>query len=205
MSMTIGEFARATGLTPRALRIYDEREILVPSHIDPFSGRRRYDSGQVRTGYTIKTLRDAGVPLAELVDLDHFDLAEYRRRLTEKRFEEDEALTVAQALEDFDASAFPVQDQLKEPQPWIGAGLILMVNDFEDMAEQEPDPNSVFDGFASIMHRELTAVGRSVTGPWWIAMNTPQDTKMPSAGPGSTTPSSRCSSSFPSTPTSTLR
>ena len=38
--MTIGEFAREAGLTPKALRLYDEMGLIVPADVDPVSGYR---------------------------------------------------------------------------------------------------------------------------------------------------------------------
>ena len=63
--MNIGEFAALTGLGVKALRHYDERGVLTPAAVDPVSGYRKYGEEQVRTGVVLKTLRDAGVPVAE--------------------------------------------------------------------------------------------------------------------------------------------
>jgi DNA-binding transcriptional MerR regulator len=63
---SIGEFAAATQLSPKALRLYDEQRILQPATIDPASGYRYYRSDQVSLGRLIRTLRDMGLPLAEV-------------------------------------------------------------------------------------------------------------------------------------------
>ena len=81
--LTIGEFARQTRLTAKALRIYDEIGLLRPVHVDPSSGRRRYGAGQVRPARLIGMLRGAGLSLAEigllLADLEgNRDLASTR-------------------------------------------------------------------------------------------------------------------------------
>jgi MerR family regulatory protein len=39
--MTIGEFARLSRLSPKALRIYDDSGLLAPARVDPASGCRR--------------------------------------------------------------------------------------------------------------------------------------------------------------------
>ncbi|MCW2907565.1 MAG: hypothetical protein JWL68_2354, partial [Actinomycetia bacterium] len=36
--LTIGEFARASRLSPKALRLYDELRLLTPARVDPDSG-----------------------------------------------------------------------------------------------------------------------------------------------------------------------
>jgi DNA-binding transcriptional MerR regulator len=72
--LTIGEFARQTRLTAKALRIYDEIGLLRPADVDPSNGHRRYEAGQVRTARLIGMLRGADLSLAEisllLADLD---------------------------------------------------------------------------------------------------------------------------------------
>jgi hypothetical protein len=45
--LTIGEFARASGLTPKALRLYDDLGLVVPTEVDPNTGYRRYAPEQL--------------------------------------------------------------------------------------------------------------------------------------------------------------
>ncbi|MCE7078687.1 MerR family transcriptional regulator [Streptomyces sp. ST2-7A] len=61
----IGAFARRVGLTPSALRFYDDCRVLRPAQVDPVTGYRYYAPGQERRGRSLRTLREAGVPLAE--------------------------------------------------------------------------------------------------------------------------------------------
>ncbi len=72
--LTIGEFARQTQLSAKALRIYDETGLLRPADIDPSSGRRRYAAAQLRRARLIGMLRGCDMSLAEigqlLADLD---------------------------------------------------------------------------------------------------------------------------------------
>lgn len=68
----IGDFSRYAGLSVRMLRHYDERGVLVPAEVDPFTGYRRYTPEQLRVAGRIRSLRDAGcgIPLiAELLPL----------------------------------------------------------------------------------------------------------------------------------------
>ncbi len=62
--LTIGAFARAARLTPKALRLYDELGLLPPAAIDPESGYRLYDPGQLDRARLIARLRRIGMPLA---------------------------------------------------------------------------------------------------------------------------------------------
>ncbi|MFY9863288.1 MAG: MerR family transcriptional regulator, partial [Trebonia sp.] len=45
--LTIGEFARASRLSPKALRLYDELGLLRPVRVDEYSGYRYYSPDQL--------------------------------------------------------------------------------------------------------------------------------------------------------------
>ncbi|WP_089154760.1 MerR family transcriptional regulator [Micromonospora sp. NBS 11-29] len=64
--LTIGAFAHAAGLTPKALRIYDDSGLLPPAAVDPHSGYRYYAPEQLDRARLIAALRRAGMPLAEI-------------------------------------------------------------------------------------------------------------------------------------------
>lgn len=64
----IGRFGQATRLSPRALRLYDERGLLIPARVDADSGYRFYRVEQVERGRTIGLLRAAGMPLEQIRD-----------------------------------------------------------------------------------------------------------------------------------------
>ena len=66
---TIGEFSRATHLSVKALRHYDEIELLVPADVDPSSGYRYYQAAQVPTAHVVKRLRDLDMPLPQIRDV----------------------------------------------------------------------------------------------------------------------------------------
>lgn len=63
---TIGDFARHTGLTPKALRLYDQLGLLVPAEVDAYTGYRRYAAGQLDRARLVATLRLVGMPLARI-------------------------------------------------------------------------------------------------------------------------------------------
>jgi protein phosphatase len=72
--LTIGDFARDTGLTPKALRLYDDLGLLPPAEVDPYSGYRRYAPSQLERARLVATLRLLGMPLARIkkaLDLSH--------------------------------------------------------------------------------------------------------------------------------------
>jgi DNA-binding transcriptional MerR regulator len=77
--ISIGEFARRSRLSLKALRLYDERGVLVPSRVDQASGYRYYDVGQVDEARLVVMLRQLDLPLAairELLVCDPVDAAE---------------------------------------------------------------------------------------------------------------------------------
>jgi DNA-binding transcriptional MerR regulator len=53
------EFSAATGLSVKALRLYDERGLLVPARVDRATGYRRYAEGQIATAGRITLPRSA--------------------------------------------------------------------------------------------------------------------------------------------------
>ncbi|MCD9588226.1 MULTISPECIES: MerR family transcriptional regulator [Streptomyces] len=64
--LTIGAFARASRLSPKALRLYDELGLLPPARVDPYSGYRRYDPAQLERARLVAWLRRLGMPLADI-------------------------------------------------------------------------------------------------------------------------------------------
>ncbi|MDR2999595.1 MAG: MerR family transcriptional regulator [Microbacterium sp.] len=64
--MPIGDFARAAGLTPKALRIYDDLDLLPPAEVDDRTGYRFYASDQLEHARLIAALRRVGMPLQRI-------------------------------------------------------------------------------------------------------------------------------------------
>ena len=64
--MSIGEFARDSRLSAKALRLYDELGLLAPARVDEGSGYRFYEPGQLKQARLIAALRQLQVPLAEI-------------------------------------------------------------------------------------------------------------------------------------------
>ena len=64
--LTIGEFARASRLTAKALRLYDELGLLPPARVDPVSGYRFYQPDQLERARLVAWLRRLGMPLARI-------------------------------------------------------------------------------------------------------------------------------------------
>lgn len=62
--LTIGAFAAASRLSPKALRLYDELDLLRPARVDPGTGYRYYAVAQLERARLVAWLRRLGMPLA---------------------------------------------------------------------------------------------------------------------------------------------
>jgi DNA-binding transcriptional MerR regulator len=80
-TMTIGRFARLTGLTVKALRHYDEVGLLRPAAVAPDTGYRSYSADQVRRAETIRKLRRLELPLDDVLTLLETDDPALVRRI----------------------------------------------------------------------------------------------------------------------------
>ena len=67
--LTIGAFARATRLSPKALRLYDELGLLRPARVDEASGYRFYSPDQLERARLVAWLRRVGMPLARIAEV----------------------------------------------------------------------------------------------------------------------------------------
>jgi DNA-binding transcriptional MerR regulator len=81
--ISIGEFARRSRLSLKALRLYDERGVLVPSRVDQASGYRYYDTAQLDQARLVVMLRELQLPLAAIKELLACDPASAATRIAE--------------------------------------------------------------------------------------------------------------------------
>jgi DNA-binding transcriptional MerR regulator len=86
---SIGEFSQITGLTVKTLRFYHEKQLLVPTAIDPATGYRTYDDRNVEKARVIVALRELEFSLDDVSAIlrdcaDDEDLAAFldRQRTT---------------------------------------------------------------------------------------------------------------------------
>jgi DNA-binding transcriptional MerR regulator len=107
--LTIGRFAECTGLTVKALRLYDRSGLLRPALVDVTSGYRYYDRDQVGEGRSICRLRSLHMPLTEIAvllaasdqDAVRACLDRHRQRLTDRLREEERALNSLPTTEEW--------------------------------------------------------------------------------------------------------
>ena len=64
--MNIGELARPSRLSQKALRLYDELGLLSPSRLESDSGYRFYETGQLEQARLVAMLRQIGLPRAAI-------------------------------------------------------------------------------------------------------------------------------------------
>jgi DNA-binding transcriptional MerR regulator len=81
--ISIGEFARRSRLSLKALRLYDERGVLVPSRVDQASGYRYYGTAQLDEARLVVMLRQLQLPLAAVRELLACDPADAATRIAE--------------------------------------------------------------------------------------------------------------------------
>lgn len=86
--LTIGQLARRSGLTAKALRHYDRLGLLRPDAVEPHNRYRLYNADQAATARSIRVLRSVDVPLEDVGQCLRTDgdgvrriLAVHRRRL----------------------------------------------------------------------------------------------------------------------------
>jgi DNA-binding transcriptional MerR regulator/effector-binding domain-containing protein len=83
-----GEFARASSLSTKALRLYHQMGVLVPAVVDPNTGYRAYSPAQLTDAAIIRLLREIDVSLHDIhaileardIDLVHKVLTEQAER-----------------------------------------------------------------------------------------------------------------------------
>jgi serine/threonine protein phosphatase PrpC len=112
--MPIGEFSERSGLSPNRLRSYAAGGLLVPAAVDSASGYRYYSPGQLREANLIDTLREAGMPLADIASLlrdptcDQLDA--WARRVEIDAAHRHKALDLARRLLSLEATSFTTVD-----------------------------------------------------------------------------------------------
>ncbi|MBY8340809.1 MerR family transcriptional regulator [Streptomyces spinosirectus] len=79
--LTIGAFARACRLSPKALRLYDELDLLRPARVDPHSGYRYYSAAQLERARLVAWLRRLGMPLARIREVCALEPADAAREI----------------------------------------------------------------------------------------------------------------------------
>jgi DNA-binding transcriptional MerR regulator/effector-binding domain-containing protein len=102
--LSIGRFARLTGLSVKALRHYDELGLLPPAHVDGWTGYRWYERSQVAEAVAVRRLRSLRVPLDQVAMLIRSDAESFREALAVHRARlEGDLVETRQILTELDA------------------------------------------------------------------------------------------------------
>ncbi|MEM7019567.1 MAG: MerR family transcriptional regulator [Pseudomonadota bacterium] len=102
----IGQFSKMTRLSVKALRLYDDGDLLPPAHVEASSGYRYYHIEQAHRAELIRALRTVDMPLDEIrTFLDTGDreqanqqLRTHHAKLTEKLAAQERMLTYLEAI-----------------------------------------------------------------------------------------------------------
>jgi DNA-binding transcriptional MerR regulator len=161
-TLTIGDFARATHLSVKALRHYHRIGLLVPAEVDRGSGYRHYATGQIATAQVIRRFRDLDMPLDEIADvLATDDLLARNQLITGHLDRLEHALTTTQSavrsLRDLLASSAPAEIELRT----VPATRAVAITSIVDVAELGP----WFRGAFGEIDATLAASGVRPDGP----------------------------------------
>ena len=143
MAFTVGELAKLTGITVRALHHYDDIGLVVPSQRTP-AGYRLYDDADVIRLQQVLLFRELGLPLDEIAfAIDQAGtreelLRKHREALVEKRARIDAMLSALDsALGSFEKGHIMQSDDVKrlfgdfDPTQYrmliFGLGMVLIM------------------------------------------------------------------------------
>ena len=157
--MPIGEFAEASRLSQKALRLYGESGLLAPAWVDPDSGYRYYRPEQLQAATLIALLRRAGMALAEirafLREPTVERLEEYERRAVDEFAEQRRLLRYVKRILK-EEPMYDIVTKRVDEQPYTSRSSRVYVRDLErfihdtfaDLGEPEGDarPFTLFHG-----------------------------------------------------------
>jgi DNA-binding transcriptional MerR regulator len=116
----IGEFARHGRVSVRMLRHYDAIGLLEPVCVDPATGYRYYEAGQLSRLNRIVALKDLGFTLHQVASIldDQVTTAELRGMLKLRQAElQEQIATDAARLAQVEARLLAIESEASEPAP----------------------------------------------------------------------------------------
>lgn len=197
----IGQFAAASRLSLKALRLYDENGLLPPARVDPDSGYRYYRLEQLRDATLIWLLRRAGMPLAEirrfLVDPAPVRVDEYERALEDEISVRREILRYVRRLLE-EGHMFEVQTKHVGEQRYVSrTGRVrvaelerFIVSTIDELAKSNPLSDHAF----TLYHGE---VNEQADGPVEVCVPTRDGDKRLPAGEVAYTVATGAQCTFP--------
>ena len=166
--LTIGAFARAVGLTPSALRHYDECGLLRPAEVDDATGYRYYTPDLAHRAQAVARMREAGFPI-EVMRTALDGSADERRRALARVRAEQEALAERRAalLEALLAGEASASEE-NGPVSVGGAELAAAIRQVR--AAADADPASPLSGV--LLDVAAGTVDAVATNRYWMAVRT---------------------------------
>jgi len=159
---TIGEFSRATHLSVKALRHYDDVGLLTPTDVDPLTGYRLYATAQVPAARLIRRFRELDMPIEEVrAVLDAPDVAsrdaailEHLQRMEGKLEQTQATVASLKALLDGRMSTVPVDYRELDPTPAYAVREIVNWDAMIDWLD-----GAFADLYAQLERRRITPAG----------------------------------------------
>ncbi|MBO3748835.1 MerR family transcriptional regulator [Streptosporangiaceae bacterium NEAU-GS5] len=163
MRLTIGDFSRMTHLSVKALRHYHDVGLLVPAEIDPASGYRFYEPGQVATAQVIRRFRDLGMPLDEIrailrapdVETRNRMIVAHMRRMESRLAEAESVVASLRSLLDKPLLSIAIEHRV------VGGVRALGIAEHVSMAELD----DWWEGAFRELDAALAAAGVPAAGP----------------------------------------
>jgi DNA-binding transcriptional MerR regulator len=118
----IGEFARHGRVSVRVLRHYDAIGLLEPVRVDPATGYRFYEAGQLSRLNRIVALKNLGFTLQQVASIldEHLSPAELRGMLKLRQAElREQIATDAARLAQVEARLAAIESEASEPAPVV--------------------------------------------------------------------------------------
>lgn len=160
--LSIGQFAALCRLSQKALRLYDERGLLRPAHVDPDSGYRRYSLSQAVEAERIRLLRSLEVPLDEIGEILRAGqesaralIQRHRSRLAVRLAEVDRMIAALDHLSRSTLSAYDVRER------WLAPQQVVYVRWQGPLREIGQGANASFDALVD----HLRSCGAPPAGP----------------------------------------
>ncbi|WP_317229241.1 MerR family transcriptional regulator [Clavibacter sp. MX14-G9D] len=141
LNFSAGRFRSLTGLSDKALRLYAERAVLIPSAVDPINGYRSYAADQLVDGVTLDLLRRARIPLEDLNPDSRFQFDDHRGRLAMRRAMEDFYLDLAERVATADPCSLVADIRDADAAHWIACEIPFGVS---------PDPEDLEETFTAL-------------------------------------------------------
>lgn len=160
--LSIGQFSALCRLSQKALRLYDERGLLRPAHVDPDSGYRRYSLSQAVEAERIRLLRSLEVPLDEIGELLSAGkesartlMQRHRARLAARLSEYDRMIAALDGLSETTLTSYAIRERQLAPQQ------VLSASWRGPLGELGPAAGATFGELV----QHLKRCGASVSGP----------------------------------------